>query len=533
VHDGWWRDAVFYEVYVRSFADSNGDGLGDLAGVAARLDHLERLGVDAIWITPFYPSPMADHGYDVADHRDVDPRFGTLQDFDRLLEDAHRRGIRVLIDIVPNHTSSAHPWFANALSSPLHPDREKYIFRDPGVEGGPPNPWQSTFGGSAWTLDPGSGQYYLHLFAAEQPDLNWHHPEVRADFEATLRFWLDRGVDGFRVDVAHGLFKDLSGPNAASDSTEGSLREDSVPMWDREEVHQIYRDWRQILDSYPGDRVMVGEVWLARPERVARYVRADEMHLAFNFHLLTSAWSASGFRDAIDRSMAELARVDAVATWVLSNHDVVRHPTRYGGGARGQRRAGAALLFLLALPGPAFLYQGEELGLEEVDLPDEVREDPLFHRTHGIHRGRDGCRVPIPWSSEPPAFGFTTGRPWLPIPEDWGGLSVAAQGADAGSMLHLYRAALAARREHLASSAPGMRWVEASGGCLAFARETGNGRLVCACNFGPKPVKVEMAGGLVLLSDPKVSRSGDHVILPPDTAAWVATSERADSIPAG
>ncbi|MGH2557412.1 MAG: alpha-amylase family glycosyl hydrolase, partial [Actinomycetota bacterium] len=403
----WWESATFYEIYLRSFADGNGDGVGDLIGLRSRLEYLKWLGVSALWITPFYPSPMADHGYDVSDYRSVDPLFGSIEDIDGVIEDAHRINMRVIVDFVPNHTSDRHPWFQNAVSDPRHPDRDKYIFRDPAPDGGPPNNWVSVFGGPAWSLDERSGQYYLHLFAPEQPDLNWRNPEVHEYFDETLKFWLDRGIDGFRIDVAHGLFKDeqlRDQPN-----TETPIRAiDQLYAFDQPEVHDVYRRWRRIVDSYPGDRVLVGEVFIRDPKRVASYVRSDELHLAFNFFLLGQPWDSRQMRPAIEMSMAELGEVGARVTWVLSNHDLTRHPTRYGGGETGLRRARAAVPFLLALPGAVFLYQGEELGLEEALVPDHLRADPIFLRTSGQMAGRDGCRIPIPWEEQSPGYGFSS-----------------------------------------------------------------------------------------------------------------------------
>jgi alpha-glucosidase len=504
---GWWRDAVFYEIYVRSFADSNGDGLGDLQGIRSRLPYLRELGVDAIWLTPFYPSPGADHGYDVANYVDVDPLFGTLGEFDDLLRGAHELGLRVVIDVVPNHTSSEHPWFRNALADTSHPDRARYVFR-PGRDGGPPNNWPSNFGGRAWTLDEASGEWYLHLFAPEQPDLDWHNEQVRDDFEEILRFWLDRGVDGFRIDVAHALFKDAE------------LRDEPEPFpvtafaseWragvDQPEVHGVYRDWRRLAETYPREPVLVGEVVFSDPARVAKYVRDDELHMAFNFTLLHEPWNAERLRSAIDRSLAALASVGAPPTWVLENHDVTRIATRYGSSAAAR----AAALLLLALPGPVFLYQGQELGLEEVDLPDELRQDPVFHRTNGKRKGRDGCRVPIPWERDPPSFGFTSGEPWLPMPSSWGAASIEAQRGDDGSTLALYRRGLELRRE--LEGTP-LAWRESPPGTLVFAR----GAIVCAVNFAAEGLALP-PGGLLVASEPGVQAE-----LPPNTSAWVRADE--------
>jgi alpha-glucosidase len=498
----WWREAVFYEIYVRSFADADGDGVGDLEGIRSRLPYLRELGVDAIWLTPFYPSPGADHGYDVSNYVDVDPLFGTLDDFDALLTDAHALGLRVIADIVPNHTSNMHPWFVNAVADPSHPDRARYVFR-PGRGEGPPNNWPSNWGGPAWTKDESSGEWYLHLFAPEQPDLDWHSKQVRDDFEAILCFWLDRGVDGFRVDVAAALYKDATLRDEPEPFPESKFSSDWRRAVDQPEVHGVYRDWRRLAQEYDRDRVLVGEVVFSDPARMAPYLRDDELHMAFNFTLLFQGWDADGIRDAIDRSRAALDEVGAPPTWVLENHDVTRLPTRYGGGAEGLRRARAAALLLLALPGPVFLYQGQELGLEEVYLPDDVRQDPIFHRLKGVRIGRDGCRVPLPWEGGPPGYGFTNGTPWLPIPSTWTTRTAARQRGSNGSTLELFRAALAAR-----PSGP-FAWRESAPGTLVFAR----GDVTCAVNVDGDPLLLE--GEVVLASEP-VER-----VLPPGAAAWV------------
>ena len=520
---GWWRDAVIYQVYVRSFADSNGDGVGDLTGIRQRLPHLVDLGVDALWITPFYVSPMADGGYDVADYRDVDPMFGTLDDFDALCADAHRLGLRVIVDIVPNHTSSQHPWFTEALAAPPgSPARDRYIFRPGRGEQGelPPNDWESVFGGPAWTRitepDGTPGQWYLHLFAPEQPDLNWTNPVVHQEFADILRFWLDRGVDGFRVDVAHGMIKDPALPDVGTTGQAKLLGTRPLPYFDQDGVHDIYRDWRKILDSYPGERIAVAEAWVHGADRMAAYVRPDELHQAFNFEYLTTEWDAVALRTVIDSSLAATAAVGAPTTWVLSNHDVVRHVTRYGGGELGLRRARAAALLMLALPGSAYLYQGEELGLPEVtDLPEEVLADPIWERSGHTERGRDGCRVPIPWEGPTPPFGFGTDASWLPMPESWRSLTVEAQRSDPESTLSLYRTALRIRREHPALGDGTLRWLPAPDGVLAFGRDPG---FTCVVNLSETTVDVSEYGNLLCVSSsPTASRITE---LPPDTAAW-------------
>ena len=413
---------------MRSFADSDGDGVGDLEGIRSRLPYLRDLGVDGIWLTPFYPSPGADHGYDVSDYVDVDPQFGTLADFDALVADAHELELRVLVDIVPNHTSSEHAWFRAAISRPDHPERARYIFR-PGRDGGPPNGWESAFGGSAWTLDETSGDWYLHLFAPEQPDLDWHNETVRRDFEEILRFWLDRGVDGFRIDVGHALYK-----ARGLEDVEEPVPRPRFADWhtgiNQPELHDLYRSWRALADGYPDERVLVGEIVLGNQVELAKYVRPDELQLAFNFAFLYESWNEPALRRTIDETLDAFGAVGATPTWVLENHDVQRLATRYGGGVEAARRARAAALFLLALPGTAFLYEGQELGLEEVELPDELRQDPIFFRTNGERLGRDGCRVPIPWENGPPGFGFTTGTS---VAADARGVGVGVcRGADRG-----------------------------------------------------------------------------------------------------
>ncbi|MDQ4132203.1 MAG: alpha-amylase family glycosyl hydrolase, partial [Actinomycetota bacterium] len=391
----WWKSAVFYQIYPRSFADSDGDGVGDLEGVRAHLDHLRWLGVDAIWICPFYPSPMADFGYDVSDYCDVDPLFGTLDDFDRLLADAHDLGIRVIVDWVPNHTSDQHPWFVESRSSRDNPKRDWYIWRDR------PNNWKAAFGGPAWTFDERTGQWYLHLFLPEQPDLDWSNPEVVAAMHDVLRFWLDRGVDGFRVDVVHGLGKD---PALPDDPAELTVPHSSVN--DAAETHPLLRELRRLVDGYPGDRVLVGEVYLLDTRRVARYFGAgDELHLAFDFTSLYAPWDARAWRERLTEVAALLDPLGAWPTWTLSNHDNSRHRTRYGG---SEARARAAAVLLLTLRGAPFLYEGEELGLEDAVVPPERVVDP---------GGRDPCRAPVPWDPGP-THGWQVADPWLPWPPD-------------------------------------------------------------------------------------------------------------------
>lgn len=540
----WWRRAVVYEIYPRSFAD----GEGDLRGLTSRLEYVASLGVDAVWIAPWYPSPLADGGYDISDYRDIHPIFGTLADADAFLDAAHRHGLRVIVDLVANHSSSEHPWFVEALrAGPGSPERERYIFRDGRGLGGelPPNNWISAFGDSGWTRvtepDGRPGQWYLHTFAPAQPDLNWGSTVVRREFESILRFWLDRGVDGFRVDAAPAMAKRPGLPDAVYSE---DLKFDSAgwvdnPHWDVDDIHDILREWRTLADTYDGDRTFVAEAVVNGPERLAKYLRPDELHTAFNFDYVHSDWDAAQLRDVIDGTLAAMRRVGAPATWALSNHDEIRHLTRFGGednwAALGQvphaatdvelgtRRSRAAILLMLALPGGAYLYQGEELGLPEVeDLPESVLQDPVFHRSRGARRGRDGCRVPMPWEGDKPPYGFSPEgtRTWLPQPESWDLLTVAAQDGRPGSMLELYRAALRLRHELDDLAGEDLTWVPSTlpealpitGGVLDFRRGVG---FRCVVNMSDYPVPL---AGRVLLSSVELDGSG---MLPPDAAAWL------------
>ncbi|ARZ70435.1 glycoside hydrolase family 13 protein [Streptomyces sp. HU2014] len=523
--EGWWRSAVIYQVYVRSFADSDGDGIGDLRGIRERLPHLAGLGVDAVWLTPFYASPQADGGYDVADYRAVDPLFGDLSDADDLVREAHRLGLRVIVDIVPNHTSEQHAWFRAALADrPGGTARARYHFRPGRGAAGelPPNDWESVFGGPAWTRTAGPdgtpGEWYLHLFAPEQPDLNWENPQVREEFDSVLRFWLDLGVDGFRIDVAHGMVKAPGLPDIGRKEQAKLIGAQVLPFFDQDGVHEIHRAWRQLLDSYDGERIGVAEAWAPTSERLALYVRPDELHQAFNFQFLTCAWDAAEMRTVIDASLDATRSVGAPTTWVLSNHDVVRHTTRYGGGERGLARARAAALLMLALPGSAYVYQGEELGLPEVvDLPDEVRQDPAFFRGDGQDGTRDGCRVPLPWSGGEPPFGFGPGGSWLPQPAEWAELSVAAQSGDPRSTLELYRSALTLRRELPGLGDGEMGWLAAPEGVLALSRPG----FVCTLNTLDEEVEMPVPGRPVLATR-ALEFTGGTVRLPSDSCVWWA-----------
>ncbi|BBX97260.1 alpha-amylase [Mycobacterium lacus] len=511
---------MFYQVYPRSFADSNGDGVGDLGGLAARLDHLEWLGIDGVWINPVTVSPMADHGYDVSDPRDIDPLFGGMAAFERLIAAAHRRGIKVTMDVVPNHTSSAHPWFQAALAAgPGGAARDRYFFRDGRGPSGalPPNNWESVFGGPAWTRvvepDGNPGQWYLHLFDTEQPDLNWDNPDTFDDFEKTLRFWLERGVDGFRIDVAHGMAKPPGLPDSEYLDIEVLHHLDDDPRFNRPHVHAIHRDIRAVIDDYPG-AVTVGEVWVHDNARWAEYVRADELHLGFNFRLTRTDFDAGEIHDAVLNSLEAAALENATPTWTLANHDVGREVTRYGGGDVGLRRARAMAMLMLALPGAVFIYNGQELGLPDVDLPDEVLQDPTWERSGHTERGRDRCRVPIPWSGEAPPFGFSTcADTWLPMPAEWAAWTVEKQRADPDSTLSFFRRALELRRERDEFEGTEIEWLGAPRNTLVF-RRCGGG-LVCVLNAGEDPVGLP-DGKLILASSPLVDGK-----LPPDSAAWL------------
>ncbi|MDN4473014.1 glycoside hydrolase family 13 protein [Demequina zhanjiangensis] len=536
----WWRTAVIYQIYPRSFADGNGDGVGDLPGIVQRLDSIAELGADAIWLSPFYASPQRDGGYDVSDFTDVDPLFGTLDDARELISQAHQLELKVIVDIVPNHTSDEHRWFQAALAAePGSPERARYLFRDGrGVNGDePPNNWQSVFGGPAWTriteADGTPGQWYLHLFDSSQPDLDWSNEDVRRDFDDILRFWLDMGVDGFRVDVAHGLVKQDGLPDHDVDPEGGSMGGDDdapTPYFGQEGVHDIWRRWRQVVEEYGRDRILAAEAWIHPLSRMAKWVRPDEMHQAFNFAYLAAEWDADDQRRVITESLREFSAVGAPSTWVLSNHDVVRHASRLALTAEnpqghgigpdspglpipelGLRRARAASLLMLALPGSAYLYQGEELGLpEHVYIPDDARQDPTWFRTEGERYGRDGCRVPLPWTADEPSFGFShAGESWLPQPEDWADLARHAQRGQHGSTLEMYRSALSLRKE-LGLATGELLWADSEPGVLAF--ECGDALVVTNFSDAPVPLGTEE----VLLASAPVAD-----VLPPDATVWL------------
>ncbi|MDL5154937.1 glycoside hydrolase family 13 protein [Actinomycetospora termitidis] len=537
----WWREAVIYQVYIRSFADGDGDGIGDLAGLRDRLPCLRDLGVDALWINPWYASPQADAGYDVADYRAIEPAYGTLADAEKLITDAHEYGLRIIPDIVPNHLSDHHVWFVEALAAGRgSAARERFVFREGrGPDGAePPNNWLSHFGGPAWTRVE-DGQWYLHLFAPGQPDVNWEDPDVAAEFEAVLRFWFDRGVDGFRIDVAHGLVKDVDLPDLEDPHDFGgtSVGSGQHPYVDREAVVDVYESWRRIADEYPGSRMFVAEAWTPSPERLSRYVASGRLHTAFNFDYLVAPWDPTALREAIDTTTGYLHAVGAPATWVLENHDVVRAPSRYGRPATdrrgnvtfdesdpvdvelGVRRARAAFLLYSALPGGMYVYQGQELGLPQVDdIPDDALQDPTWERSGHTDRGRDGCRVPIPWTASGSTYGFGPdggARPWLPQPDWFGAYAVDAETGVDGSFLELARAALATRRRHPALGEGDLSWESAPGDAvLVFRRSPA---FCCVVNLSDAPVDLPDHDGVLLASGPLDDRR-----LPPDTAVWLA-----------
>lgn len=540
----WWHRAAIYQVYPRSFRDLNGDGTGDLRGVIAELPYIATLSVDAIWLSPFYPSPQRDSGYDVADPRDVDPLYGSLDDARELIAQAHARGIRVIVDVVPNHTSSDRAWFQEALASaPGSAARARYHFLDGrGPTGAqPPTNWTSWFGGGAWSrvteADGRPGQWYLHTFDDSQPDLNWSNPEVVADGLETLRFWLDMGADGFRVDVALGLAKDMTYPDIddpesltlamrmdLDDGTVESMNRRrkvaNSAVLDRDEVQDIYRGWRALMDTYDGDRMAVAEAWVP-PERAARYVAPDTLHQIFNFDFMAAPWDLDRVQGVIDKTLDSLSFVGAPPTWALSNHDTPRVVTRLGGGDLGRRRARSMALIAHVLPGAVYVYQGEELSLADVDLPNDARQDPVYFRTGGEQLGRDGARVPLPWSGALPPYGFsdTDVRGWLPQPTDWAGLTVEAQAQDPHSALRQYVDMLRLRHAHPGLSETASCEVSASDG-RALIIERGAG-LHCVVNFSDADFVGSVTGRVLVASDASVMVEGDRIILPPSTGAWI------------
>lgn len=539
----WWREAVVYQIYPRSWADANGDGIGDMQGIRSRLDHLVGLGVDAVWLSPFYPSNLADGGYDVIDYRDVDPRIGSLADLDELIADLHQRGMRLIIDIVPNHTSDHHAWFQEALAARKgSPARERYIFRDgEGVEGcEPPSDWTSLFGGLIWE-GVGDGQWYMHTFAKEQPDLNWSNPEVREEFLDVLRFWSDRGVDGFRVDAAHMLAKALPEPLGTQAELAAMPADGNHPTWDRDELREIYTTWREVFNAYDPPRTAVAEAAVPA-HRVPMYASPDTLGQSFFFDLLLAPYDGAEFRRITDECLAIAAQTGSSVTWTLNNHDTIRTASRYGtpwpgwdenhaparkyggdwlmaGGdptmldaAQGLRRARAAALYMLALPGSAYLYQGEELGLQEVaEIADDQRQDPSFFRMREKETGRDGCRVPMPWTRTGSSYGFGSGGAHLPQPLWFGHYSVEAQTGVEGSTLELYRTALGLRRGFTGNEQ--LDWFDSGRDDVLHFTRPGGLRVVS--NFGTTPAPLP-PGEVLLASGPL----GDGE-LPGETTVWL------------
>lgn len=501
----WWEAGVVYQIYPRSFQDSDGDGVGDLAGVEQRLDYLRDLGVDALWLSPIFPSPMADFGYDVADYRDVDPLFGTLADFDRLLEAAHARGLKLLLDFVPNHSSDRHPWFVESRSSRSSPKRDWYIWRDPAPDGGPPNNWISDFGGSAWEWDAATSQFYYHAFLKEQPDLNWRNPELRAAMLDTLRFWLDRGVDGFRIDVLWHIFK-------AADFPDNPLNPDYLPSMgemhsvlqlhstDQPEVHTVAGEMRALADSY-GERVLIGEIYLPVQRLMHYYGReAPGVHLPFNFQLIDAPWNAEALAALIEAYEAALPP-GGWPNWVLGNHDRPRVAAK-----RGEAQARVAAMLLLTLRGTPTLYYGDEIGMADVTIPREAVKDPRELREPGLGLGRDPVRTPMAWSDAPHG-GFSTAEPWLPLHPDWRERNVAAQAREPRSMLSLHRELLALRRTRPALAVGSFTLVAGHNDVLAFERRMGEERLLVALNLGKGERTLALPGaadGILLstLADP-------------------------------
>ena len=534
----WWRNAVVYQIYPRSFADANGDGIGDLRGIISRIDYLASLGIDAIWLSPFYPSELADGGYDVADYMDIDPRIGTLEQFDEMVEKLHGHGIRVFVDIVPNHCSDQHAWFQAALAAgPGSPERERFIFRDGRGEQGelPPSDLASHFGPEGWTRVP-DGQWYMHLFTKEQPDFNWDNPEVNQYFLDVLRFWSDRGVDGYRIDVAHALKKQLDPlPDRESYSLAVMKDDGTDPLFDRDEVQEVYAQWRKVFNDYDPPRVAVAEAWV-HPNRRAPYASEAGLGQAFNFDLLASAWDAESFREVIEDNLQSAKETGSSSTWVMSNHDVIRHATRlvipgYGSSPDGfsdehnwyvkhrmkhdldldlgLARAKAATLLILGLPGSTYLYQGEELGLHDVlDIPSDQMQDPQWFRGEGKLKSRDGCRVPLPWSKAGSSFGFGPGGSHLPQPSWYGDFSVEVQEVDPGSTLNLYRKAIALRKEF--ENSEELSWIDSPEGTTVFRR----GKWIVATNFSDEPAQLPV--GEVILSS-----SVDESQLAPNSTVWL------------
>jgi alpha-glucosidase len=524
----WWKEAVLYQIYPRSFFDSDGDGEGDLRGISDHLDYVKALGVDGIWLSPFYSSPNKDGGYDVANPRDVDPRHGTLNDAKVLFDRAHKLGLKILVDIIPNHFSSDHVWFQEALTAPKGShERSRFHFHDGKDAQTPPNNWISLFGGPAWT-QVADGQWYLHLFDSSQPDLNWSNEEVREDFEKTIRFWIDLGVDGFRIDVAHGLVKenilqDHFDPQGLSNALrldvemDESVRNEllaTVPYFDRDGVHEIYREWRKIFDSYDREIMAVAEAWVHPPERATLYVRPDELQQVFNFDLLVAPFSDEAIFNCIERTLKLIGGVGASPTWALSNHDSPRVVSRIG-----VAEARALALFIFALPGSCYIYQGQELGLPDAELADTDRQDPAFIRTKGAQKGRDSARVPIPWSGTRSPFGFTTGLPWLPVPQAWASLTVEQQNGRSTASLQMYRESLALRKKFF-NEVTSFEWTHRPDGSGLIGYRRGDVEVIL--NTSSTPQKIPTSGKVEISSDEAVVSIDGEIILGPAMCVWLA-----------
>lgn len=539
----WWSDAVIYQVYPRSFFDTNGDGEGDIKGITAKLDYLKNLNIDAIWLSPFYKSPLNDGGYDVSDPRDVNSRFGEINDVKDLILKSHEKGLKIIVDIVPNHFSTDHEWFKDALKSePGSKARERFHFYDGRGNNGdtPPNNWNSIFGGPAWTRvkekNGADGQWYLNLFDSTQADLNWNNPDVWQDFEKTLRFWFDLGVDGFRIDVAHGLAKDKilvdhSDPKGLTEALRldvsgidpvyrNKLLSD-IPFFDRPGVHEIYKKWRKVSDSYPGDRMFVAEAWVYPATKAAQYVREDELHQIFNFDFLVADWNDKKLKNAITETLQTLKEVKAPPTWVLCNHDTPRVVARLGGANLGQKKARALALLTHALPGSVYIYQGEELGLDDAKIADQDRQDPIFLRSNGQELGRDACRVPLPWKSNEINYGFSSVEPWIPIPNDWQSEAVDSQEQDSSSHLNFYKKFLAIRRQHPALGGNGeIRFIDTPSGVLGFRREPG---FAAIANTSAEAQKINLVGEILVSSSDGVEVKDSYLYIPANTTVWLNT----------
>ncbi len=531
-----WRNAVIYQVYPKSFVDTNGDGIGDIEGLIKGLPYLSSLGVDTLWVTPFFASPMHDGGYDVRDYRDVDPMFGTLEDAERFVRAGHDHGLRIVLDLVANHCSNEHPWFQMALASPDgSPERDRFYFLNGRGEGGdlPPTDWISAFGGPAWTrtlnADGSPGQWYLHLFDSTQPDLNWKNPQVQAEFDDVLRFWFDRGVDGFRLDAIPAIGKDDDFRDVGFESHDRFLPElwGPTPFWDADGVHDVLKRWRRVGQEYSPERFFVGEVIVGSTESLAKYIRHDELQSVFSIELAKLPWDARQFQSTIIDILDSLPLGDSWLTWTLASHDETRTVTRFApqvevGGVItrdfevGRQRSRAAYLLVLSLPGAACLYQGEEMGLAQVEhIPDELMQDPIYLRTGDQSLSRDGCRVPLPWTTTGPSLGFSSvGHSWLPVPPEWSALSVESQLDDEGSFVQLISSALRVRPLVTSRLSPVVSWDDSSPGVVILQRGEG---FRCVVNFSGEPWRIDDRDQVIVASGPL----GSDRTLAPNQAVWL------------